>query len=193
MTYPDNIKRKTKNFPFAPVNKKIHPDDFSDYMKEIIPDPYTQNKKLICDWSDKKNYLIHYRMVKFYIRHGMIVDKVHDIISFKHSRWLEKYIHFNTQKRNRAVNDFEKDFYKLLNNAFYGETLENVRNRLKIKFVKKDDYREIVKQRSKLSFNGIHKSYENNDSYTFKQNDVLMDKPLYLGFSVSELGKLIMY
>ena len=193
LIYPDNIKEKTKNFPFAPVNKKIDPKKFSDYMKEILPDTYTQNKKLICDFSDKKNYLIHYRMLKFYIRHGMIVDKVHEIISFKQSKWLEKYINFNTQKRNQAVNDFEKDFYKLLNNAFYGKTMENVRNRLKIKFIKKDDYREIIKQQSKLTFNGIHKSYDNCDSYTFKQNEVLMDKPIYLGFAVLELSKLLMY
>ena len=193
LIYPDKIKEKTKNFPFAPVNKKINPDNFNDYMKEIKPDTYTQNKKLICDWSDKKNYLIHYRMLKFYIRHGMIVDKVHEIISFKQSRWLEKYINFNTQKRNQTVNDFEKDFYKLLNNAFYGKTMESVRNSLKIKFVKKDDYREIIKQQSKLTFNGIHKSYENCASYTFKQNEVLMDKPIYLGFTVLELSKLLMY
>ena len=126
LKYPDSIKQKTKNFPFAFVNKKINPDNFSDFMKENLPNTYIQNKKLICDWSDKKNYLIHYRMLKFYVRHGMIVDKVHDIISFRQSRWLEKYINFNTQKRNQAVNDFEKDFYKLLNNAFYGKTMENV-------------------------------------------------------------------
>ena len=168
LKYPDNIKEKTKNFPFAPMNKKINPDNFNDYMKEIKPDTYIQTSKLICDWSDKKNYLVHYRMLKFYIRHGMIVDKIHNIISFRQSRWLEKYINFNTQKRNKAKNDFEKDFYKLLNNAFYGKTMENVRNRLKIKFIKKDDYREIIKQQSKLTFNGIHKSYENCDSYTFK-------------------------
>ena len=132
-------------------------------------------------------------MLKFYIRHGMMVDKVHNIISFKQSRWLETYINFNTQKRNEAVKDFEKDFYKLLNNAFYGKTMENVRNRLKIKFVKKDDYREIIKQQSKLTFNGIHKSYEKCDSYIHKKNEVLMDKPLYLGFTVLELSKLLMY
>ena len=193
LKYPDNIKEKTKNSPFCPENKKINPDKFSDYMKEIKPDTYIQTSKLICDWSDKKNYLTHYRMLKFYIKHGMIVDKVHNIISFKQSRWLEGYISFNTQKRNKAKNDFEKDFYKLLNNAFYGKTMENVRNRLKIKFVKKNDYREIIKQQSKLTFNGIHKSYENCDSYTFKHNEVLMDKPIYLGFTVLELSKLLMY
>ena len=127
LKYPDNIKQKTKNFPFASVNKKINPDNYHDYMKEIKPDTYIHSSKLICDWSDKKNYLIHYRMLKFYIRHGMIVDKVHNIISFRQSRWLEKYISFNSQKRNKAKNDFEKDFYKLLNNAFYGKTMENVR------------------------------------------------------------------
>ena len=193
LIYPDNIKKKTKKFPFAPVNKKNNPDNFNDYMKEIKPDTFIQTSKLICDWSHKKNYLFQYRMLKFYVRHGMIVDKVHNIISFKQSRWLGKYISFNTQKRNKAVNEFEKDFYKLLNNAFYGKTMENVRNRLKNKFVKKDDYREILKQQSKLTFNGIHKSYENCDSYTHKQNEVLIDKPIYLGFSVLELSKLLMF
>ena len=137
LKYPDNIKVKTKNFPFVPENKKINPDNFNDYMKEIKPDVYIQTKKLICDFSDKKNYLVHYRMLKFYIRHGMVVDKIHNIISLKQSRWLEKYINFNTQKRNKAKNDFEKDFYKLLNNAFYGKTMENVRNRLKKNLLRK--------------------------------------------------------
>ena len=86
LKYSDNTKKKTKNFPFAPVNEKIDPENFSDYMKEIRPDTYIQTSKLICDWSDKKNYLVHYRMLKFYIRHGMVVDKVHTIISFKQSR-----------------------------------------------------------------------------------------------------------
>ena len=67
--------------------------------------------------------------------------------------------------------------------------MENVPNRLKIKFVKKDDYREIAKQQFKTTFNGIHKSYENCDSYTFKQNEVLMNKPIYLRFSALELSK----
>ena len=71
--------------------------------------------------------------------------------------------------------------------------MENVRNRLKINIIKKDDHRGIIKQQSNLTFNGIHKSYENCDSYTLKQNVVLMDKPIYLGFSVLEMSKLHMY
>ena len=86
-------------------------------MKKIKPKNYTKSKKLICGWSDKKNYLIHYRMLNFYVGHGMIVEKIHEIISFKQSRLLESYISFITQKRNRAKNDFEKDFFKLLVNA----------------------------------------------------------------------------
>ena len=106
---------------------------------------------------------------------------------------MEEYINFNAQKRKLAVNGFEKNFYKLRNNAFYGKTMENVRNRLKIKFGKKDDYREIIKQQSKRTFNGIHKSYENCESYTFRENEAKMDKPIYLGFSVLELSKLLKY
>ena len=193
LTYPVNMKEKTKHFPFAPVNEKNNPDAFSDYMKEIKPNTYTETKKLICDWSDKENYLVHYRMLKFYVRRGMVVDKVHEIISFKQSQRLEKYINFNTQKGNQAVIDFEKDFYKLLKNAFYGKTMETVRSRLKIKFVRKDDNREIIKQQSKLIFSGIHKSYENCDSYTFRETKVKMDKPKYLGFSVLEMSKIHIY
>ena len=137
LTYPNNIKKKTKNFPFAPMNKKVYPDKLSDYMTDIKFDTYLQTKKLICHWSDKKNYLAHYRMLKFYLRHGMIVDKVHNIISFRQSRWLEKHIIFKTQKRNQAVNDFEKEFYKLLNNAFFGKIMEKVRNRLKKNLLKR--------------------------------------------------------
>ena len=103
---------------------------------------------------------------------------------------MEKYFYFNTQRRNQAVNVFEKDFYELLNDAFHGKSMENVRNRLKIEFIKKDDFEKIIKQQSKLTFNGIQKSYENCNNYTFKQNDVLLDKPIYLGFSVLELSKL---
>ena len=58
---------------------------------------------------------------------------------------------------------------------------------------KKDEIRNIIKQQSKLTFNGIHKSKENCDSYTFKQNEVVMDKAIIVDFTILELSKLHMY
>ena len=193
LKYPDNIKEKTKHFPFCPENKKINPNKYNDYMNKIKPKNYTKSKELICDWSDKKKYLIHYRMLKFYVRHGMIVEKIHEIISFKQSKWLESYISFNTQKRNKAEIDFEKDFFKLLVNDAFGKFLENVRNRLDLELIKKDNIKKSINQQSKLTFNGIQKSYENYYSYTFKKNEVVMDKAIYVGFAILELSKLHMY
>ena len=86
-----------------------------------------------------------------------------------------------------------KDFYKLLIISSYVKCMESVRNRLKREFFKKGIFRRIMKQLSKLTFNGIHKSYEICDSYTFKQNEVLMDKPIYLGLAVLELSKCYIY
>ena len=175
------------------MSKKIDHNDFSEDMKKIKPDIYTQTNKVLGDWSDKKNYLIDYRMLNFYVRHGMEIVKVHTVISFKQNKWLEKYINFNTKKRNKAKNDCEKDFYKLLNHAFYRKTMENVRNRLKVEIIKKDEFKKVIQQQSKLNFSGIHKSYESYDSYRIKQNEVLMDKPIYLGFTVLELSKILLY
>ena len=70
--------------------------------------------------------------------------------------------------------------------------MENIRNRIKVENIRKDDTDKIKKQQCKLTFKGIHKSYEDYYSYTFKQNDVLMDKPTFLGFSVPKFSKLLM-
>ena len=169
LKYSDKKKRKQKNFHSVQRIKKINPDKYNNFRKEIKPKKNKKSKKLLCDCTDKKQYLIHYRMLKLYIRHGMIVEKIHEIISFKQSKWLEKYISFKTQKRKRAKNGFEKDFFKLLVNAAFGKFLENVRNRLELELVKKDDIENFFEQQSKLTFNVIHKSYENYYSYTFKK------------------------
>ena len=106
-------------------------------MNKIKPDTCTQTKKLICDWSNKKIYLIHHRLLKIYVKHGMVVEEIHEIISFKENKWLEKYILFNTQNQNIAKTNFEKDLSKLLVNTASGKLMENVRNRLKIDFIEK--------------------------------------------------------
>ena len=82
---------------------------------------------------------------------------------------MEGYISFNTQKRNKAKNEFEKDFFKLLVNAAFGKFLGNVRNRLGLELIRKDNIKKIIKPQSKLAFNGIQKFHENYDSYALKK------------------------
>ena len=91
------------------------------------------------------------------------------------------------------MKDFEKDFSKLLNNAFFGKTSDNVRNRRKVLSIEKGDNEKKIERQSKLTFNGIIKSYTKNDSYNFKQNDVSMDNPNYLGFAIIEMSKILSY
>ena len=121
------------------------------------------------------------------------IERTREIIKIFQSTWLESYNSFNTQKRNKAKNDFEKDFFKLLVNAAFGKFLEIVRNRLELEIIKKDNIKKIITRQSKLTFNGIQKSYENDYSYTFKKNEVVMDKAIYVGFAILELSKLHKY
>ena len=193
LMYPDNIKYKTKNFPLCPENITIDPVNYKQYMKEHEPNPNRPTNKLICDQTNKEYYIVHYRNLKFYLRMDMIIKKVHRIVSFDQSPWLAKYIDYNTKKRAEADSDFMKDYHKNLICSFFGKTMEDVRNRIKVEFLKNTNERKILQFQSRLDFDGIHKSYQDYDSYTFKSNVVKMEKPIYLGFCILELSKLLMY
>ena len=122
------MKQQTQN-KFSPQ------DTFTGYMKEMIEAKAPGKcKKLICDWTDKKTYLNHYRTLKIYVKHGLIVEKVHEVISCRRSERIELFINFNTQKRNETKYDLKMIFYEILNIAFNGKTMENVQNRSRIEF-----------------------------------------------------------
>ena len=147
----------------------------------------------MCDVTNKSKYMIHYRMFKFYLNQGMKVTKIHTIYKFKQSPWLGKYIDHNTQKRTVAKTNFEKDLYKLMNNAFFGKTMENVRDRTNLEFIDHSQIDQIIKRQSKLSFKGIVDHYSKFSVYKFDKEKTVFDKPIYLGFTVLELSKLLMY
>ena len=106
-------------------------------------------------------------MLKFNVKLGQIIDKVLEIISVEQSKWSEKCIVFDTQRKNLAKKGFEKYFNKLLDNAFLEKTMEIVRNRVKVDFNRRDGKEKIVKQQSKLTFNVFHKAYAKYGSYIF--------------------------
>ena len=91
--------------------------------------------KLIPNLFIKKKYVIHVRALDQALRHGLILEKIHRTIEFDQSDWMKGYIDFNTQLRTEARNDFEKDFYKLMNKSVFGKTMESVRKHRNIKLV----------------------------------------------------------
>ena len=135
LEYPAEIKEKTEKFPLCPYQSKADPECFSDYMNSVKQPNYKPTQKLVCDLTNKQKYMIHYRMFKFYTKMGMRVTHIHTIYRFKQNPWLAKYIDHNTQKRTKAKTNFEKDLYKLMNNAFFGKTMENVRDRVNLEFI----------------------------------------------------------
>ena len=106
-------------------NYLIFTNIFHFYQKEK---KINKCKKLICSIESKEKYLAHIRALKQALNHGLKLKKVHRVIQFNQRAWLFSYINMNTKLRKDAKNDFEKDFYKLLNSSVFGKTMENVRN-----------------------------------------------------------------
>ena len=122
--YPKNLHDLHSDLPFLPERMKIN-----------------KCNKLVCNLHDKKSYVVHIRSLKKALNHGLILKKVHRIIQFKREAWLKPYIDMNTELRKQAKNDFEKDFFKLMNNSVLGNTMENVRKHRDIKIVTTDKRR----------------------------------------------------
>ena len=193
LEYPAEMKEKTENFPFCPYQTKADTELFTTYMNSVKQPNCKPTEKLICDLTNKQKYMIHYRMFKFFTKMGLKVTKIHTVYRFKQSLWLEKYINYNTQKRTKAKTNFEKDLNKLMNNAFFGKTMELVRERVNLEIIPHTNIDQIIKRQSKLSFKGINMHYSKLSLYKFDKEKTVFDKPIYLGFSVLELSKLVMY
>ena len=170
--------------------KSLH-DLHNDYP--LAPEQIMVNKtsKLIPNLGDKKNYVLHYEALKKYLRLGLKLTHIHRGIKFKESPWLEKYISLNTKLRTEAKNKFEKDFFKLMNNAVFGKTMENIRNRVDIKLV--NNKKQAEKLSAKPNFKHCNIFSEDLVAIHMKKTKLDFDKPVYLGMCILDLSKTLMY
>ena len=125
--YPKNLHKLHSDLPFLPERMKIN-----------------KCTKLVCNLQDKENYPVHVLALKQALNHGLKLTKVHSVIEFRQEYWLKPYIDMNTELRKNAKNDFEKDFFKLMNNSVFGKTMKNVRNHRDIRIVATDKRRSIL-------------------------------------------------
>lgn len=167
------------------------------FCAESIAPPGSKFKKLIPNLNDKKKYVIDYRNLKQALANGLVLEKVHRVLTFKQSPWLAKYIDLNTELRKKASNDFEKDFYKLMNNANFGKTMENVDKRVDVKLIthweNKGRQQGAEHLISKPNFHSCSIFSESFVAIQMKKLKVVYNKPIYLGFCVLELSKNHMY
>jgi hypothetical protein len=152
---------------------------------------YVTSKKLVPNLNNKEKYVLHYRNLQLYLKHGLILTQIHRGIKFRQSSWLAPYIEKNTQLRQKARSSFEKDFFKLLNNSMFGKTMENLRQRVNIEIVS-----ETKPAERRVSKHTCKAWEEINDDFTMVQTEltkIYWNKPTFIGFTVLELSKLHMY
>ena len=172
--YPRKLHDLHSDLPFLPKRMEIDKCKISCVIYIII-----------------KKKVVHIKSLKQALNHGLKLKKVHRIIQFNQEAWLKPYIDMNNKLRKLANNDFEKDFFKLMNNAVFGKTMENIRKHRSIKLVTTN------KRRSKLvsepNYHTINYISEDLSITEMNKIKVKMNKPIYLGLSMLEISKILMY
>ena len=171
--------------------KELHDSHINDlpFMCERMKNNGVE--KLIPNLYDKKRYIIHIRALDQALKHRLVLEHIHKAIEFKQLAWMKEYIDFNTKLRTAATNDFEKDFYKLMNNSVFGKTMENIRKHRNIKLVtNREAYLKLV---MKPNFKSGVRFGENLMGCEMGKIKVVMNKPVYLGQAILDLSKIVMY
>ena len=170
--------------------KELH-DNHNEYP--LAPERLRVNKvdKLTPNLNNKEKYVIHHRSLKQYLDLGLKLIKIHRGIKFNERAWLKDYIQLNTDLRTKGTTEFEKDFFKLMNNSVFGKTMENIRNRIDVRLVTEE--KELEKLVKKPNFDRINTFTKDLVAVHMKKTTIKLHKPIYLGMSILDLSKTLMY
>jgi predicted transcriptional regulator len=164
--------------------------EMSEYQKSF-EEKEEKVGKLCLTLHDKENYVIHYRNLRQAIEYGYVVEKINKVIKYNQAPFLKDYILDNTERRKKAKTDFEKDFYKLMNNSIFGKTMENVRKRINFHLVSSED--EAVKLSSKINYKDHTVFCDSLVGIHMLKNKVVMKKPVFIGQAILDISKVLMY
>ena len=166
--YTNECKERTEQLALMPNKRKINDNELG-YLRSSFTDQERdgvkarsekrlhrsrkllhRSEKLILDQNNKTEYMVHYRMLNFYVKMGVKVTKIHRVIKFKQDYICSDYIQNNTNKRATAKTEAEKDVRKLMNNSLYGRMCMNPLHFFQSKFL--PDEEKIMKSVSKPTF-----------------------------------------
>ena len=172
-----------------------YPKDLHDYHNDLqfmsAKMKINGVEKLVPNLYYKRKYVIHIEALKQVLDHGLVLEKIHRAIKFKQSAWIREYIDFNTRLRTAATNDFEKDFYKLMNNSVFGKAMENIHKHRNIKLVNNEE--EYLRNVMRPNFKSGTLLGPDLMSCEMGKIKVVMKKPVYLGQAILDRSKTIMY
>lgn len=151
----------------------------------------TKSTKLIFSLYPRERYVVHHRNLKLYLSLGMKLKRVHRVIRFTQSDWLARYIEKNTKARSLAKNNFEKDYFKQLNNSVYGKTMENKRKHIDFRLI--HDEKEFERAVKNPGFKRAIRFHDSLMGVEKRKQEILLDKPIVVGFTVLEMSKFHMY
>ena len=174
LEYPEELHDFHNDYPLAPERIKIN-----------------KVEKLIPTLLKKEKYVLHRENLKLYLSLGLKLKWIHRGIKFREKPWMKSYIELNTDLRTKGKNDFEKDFFKLMNNSVFGKTMENIRNRVDVRLVgnREKAQKLIAKPNLKhwICFD------ENLIGIHLKRIKLVFNKPVYCGMSILDLSKTMIY
>jgi len=193
LEYPEHLHDLHNDYPLAPEHMTVSQSLLSPFVANLIEStrPWIPTEKLIPNFYDKIKYCVHYRNLQFYVKHGLVIKKIHRILSFTQSPWLKSWIDLCTEQRMAARSEFEADLAKLQANATFGKTIEQKRNRVNIRLIA--DENKFLKAVGKPSFRKCEIINEDLVMVRGARQKVKLDKPVAVGFSILELSKLLMY
>ena len=194
LEYPKELHDLHNEYPIAAEKVKVSNDMLSAYCKKITKKYNISTglvRKLIPTLRDKNEHVLHYRNLQLYLDLGLKIKKIHRVLKFDQSPWLKQYIDFNTEKKKPAKNTFEKDFFKLMNNSVFGETMENLRKRVDVKLVTNE--KKLDKLTSKPTYVSSKIFNENLMAVHKIKETLTLNRPAYVGMCILDLSKTLMY
>jgi len=197
LDYPEHLHDDHDDLPLAVEKKKVEPIDLSPTQARLV-ELYSQvirkplgGEKLIMTLHPKKEYTTYLKTLQFYIKHGLVITKVHKGFSFTQDYIFRDYIMSNIDKRRETKSELMSNLYKLLNNSLYGKTLQNSKNFVDVVFclTRQQTVKELAKSNLK-SFMILDKDVT---VCQLSRTKVVCNSFIYLGFIILELAKLILY